>query len=47
MMRMEPAAPFTWSDLEVARRWLSVYPRKYLSDGTPVLPSEAVIAAIA
>ena len=47
IVRMDPAAPFTWSDLEVARRWLSVYPRTYLSDGTPVLPSEAVIAVIA
>ena len=47
IVRMDPAAPFAWNDLDVARRWLSVYPRKYLSDGTPVLPSEAEIAAIA
>jgi hypothetical protein len=47
IVRLDRAIPMTWSDVEVARRWLSVYPRKYLSDGTPVLPSEPEIAAIA
>lgn len=47
IVRMDPAAPFTWCDMDLARRWLSVYPRKYLSDGTPVVPSEGEIAAIA
>ena len=47
IVRLDLAVPMTWSDLEVARRWLSVYPRKYLSDGTPVLPNEAEIARIA
>jgi REP element-mobilizing transposase RayT len=45
IVRMDRSVAMGWSDMEVARRWLSVYPRKYLSDGTPVLPSEAEIAA--
>jgi hypothetical protein len=44
VMRMQPEATISWSDEEVTRRWLSVYPKKYLPDGTPVLPSEAMIA---
>ena len=40
---MDPTTPFTWSDMDLARRWLSVYPRKYMSDGTPVVPSEGDI----
>ena len=47
IVRMDVAIPHTWSGVEVARRWVSVYPRKYLSDGTPVLPSDAEIAAMA
>jgi REP element-mobilizing transposase RayT len=45
IVRLDRAVALGWSDLDVARRWLSVYPRKYLSDGTPVLPSEAEITA--
>jgi hypothetical protein len=45
IVRMDQAVAMRWSDLDVARRWMSVYPRTYLSDGTPVLPSEAEIAA--
>ncbi len=41
IVRMDAAVVAGWSALEVARRWLSVYPQKYLADGTPVLPSEA------
>jgi hypothetical protein len=44
VVRMRVGDPATWTPDEVARRWLSVYPRQYLSDGTPVLPSDAVIA---
>jgi hypothetical protein len=44
VLRMVPEAPAGWTDLEVARRWLSVYPRSYLKDGTPVLPAEPLIA---
>jgi hypothetical protein len=47
IVRLDRAVAMEWSDLEVARRWLSVYPRKYLSDGTPVLPSEPEIASAA
>ena len=47
IVRMDAAMASTWSAVDVARRWASVYPRKYLSDGTPVLPSEADIAAMA
>ena len=47
IVRMNAAIPHTWSAVEVARRWVSVYPRKYLSDGTAVLPSEEEIAAMA
>ena len=47
IVRMDLAVPMSWTDLEVARRWLSVYPRKYLPDGSPVLPSEAEIATLA
>jgi hypothetical protein len=45
VLRMLPEAAAGLSDLEVTRRWLSVYPRQYLADGTPVLPSEAAIVA--
>ena len=45
VLRMQPSLVATWSAEEVARRWLSVYPREYLPDGTPVLPSDAVIAS--
>jgi len=37
MRAQEPAA---WTAKDVARRWLSIYPRKYLADGMPVLSSE-------
>ena len=47
IVRMDPAAVQAWPALEVARRWLSVYPRKYLKDGTAQLPSEAEIAMLA
>ena len=47
IVRMDVAIPHAWSAIEVARRWVSVYPRKYLSDGSPVLPSDAEIAAMA
>ena len=47
IVRMDAAIAYSWSAIDVARRWVSVYPRKYLSDGTPVLPSEADIAAMA
>ena len=45
VLRMQPSQVVEWPAEEVARRWLSVYPREYLPDGTPALPSDAVIAA--
>ena len=47
IVRMDREAVMEWTAVDVARRWLSVYPRKYLSDGTPVLPSEGEITTIA
>jgi hypothetical protein len=44
VVRMRSEDPASWTADEVARRWLSVYPRQYLADGTPVLPADAVIA---
>lgn len=43
VVRMDPRVSAAWDDLEVTRRWMSVYPRSYLSDGTPVLPAEDVL----
>jgi REP element-mobilizing transposase RayT len=39
IVRMDSAVAQQWSALEVARRWASIYPKKYLSDGTPALPN--------
>lgn len=45
VLRMQPDAVAAWSPEEVARRWLSVYPRERLPDGTPQVPSPEAIAA--
>lgn len=45
IVRMAPEQVGTWSAEEVARRWMSVYPRKYTSDGSPTLPDPAVVTA--
>lgn len=47
IVRLDRSVAMEWSALAVARRWLSVYPRKYLSDGTPILPSEPEIVSAA
>jgi REP element-mobilizing transposase RayT len=47
IVRMDPALPKQWQPIEVARRWLTIYPKKYLSDGTPQAPTEAEIATAA
>jgi hypothetical protein len=47
VLRMDPGVAASWSAMEVARRWMSVYPRAYRADGTPELPHEAVITAAA
>ena len=45
VIRLDPVAAGSWTAEEVARRWMSVYPHSYLSDGTPVVPAEVVIRA--
>ena len=45
VIRLDPVAAGGWTAEEVARRWMSVYPHEYLSDGTPVVPKDAVIRA--
>jgi len=45
VVRMRAQEPAAWTAEDVARRWMSIYPRKYLADGTPVLPSDAAIHA--
>jgi len=45
VVRMRNDDPLTWSNEDVARRWLAVYPSEYLSDGTPVAPSDALVEA--
>ena len=47
IMRMVPEKAEGWSPQEVVERWLSLWPRERLSDGTPVLPSPKVVAALA
>jgi len=39
IVKMDRAAAMEWGAMEVARRWLSLYSRKYVSDGTPMLSS--------
>jgi hypothetical protein len=36
----------TWSDAEVARRWLRLFPQRRKKDGSPAEPNEAEINAI-
>lgn len=45
IVRTWPQRTAEWSNLEVAQRWFAVYPREYLSDGTPVPPRDDEIAA--
>ncbi|MDD1750672.1 MAG: hypothetical protein LUO89_12465 [Methanothrix sp.] len=47
IVRMDVAAPRTWSAVEVARRWTAMYPKKFLPDGTAQALGEAEIAALA
>ena len=39
VLRMRPDLAAGWSAMEVVRRWLAIWPRERLSDGTPVEPS--------
>jgi len=47
VVKMDRAMVMTWDAVAVVRRWLSIYPRKYLSDGTPVLPSDDELKLLA
>jgi hypothetical protein len=47
VVKMDRAVAMTWDVMDAVRRWLSIYPRKYASDGTPVLPSDDELALIA
>src|SRR5688572_4767073 len=45
IVRMRPDGTGAWTAEQVAERWMSIYPRQYLGDGTPVLPSRAAVEA--
>ncbi len=47
VLRMRPDLVAEWDDVEIAKRWLSIYPRKYTADGSPILPDDEVIAQVA
>ena len=46
VLRSRPDLVKTWSDQEVARRWLRLFPRRTNKDGTPAEPSPAEINSI-
>jgi hypothetical protein len=46
VLRSRPDVVGTWSDEEVARRWLRLFPRRRNRDGSPAEPTEAEIKAI-
>ena len=45
VLRLDPAVAASWSAEVVTRRWMSVYPRQYAADGSPMVPSDDVIRA--
>jgi len=47
ILRSRPDVVATWSDDEVARRWLMLCPHRRKSDGSPLQPSEPEIKSIA
>jgi len=47
IVRMDVAAPRTWSAVEVARRWTAMYSKGFLPDGPAQALGEAEIAALA
>ena len=47
ILRSRPDVVATWSDDEVARRWLMLCPHRRKSDGSPLPPSEPEIKSIA
>ena len=46
VLRTRPDVVTTWSDEEVACRWLRVFPKRKHQDGTPAEPTRTEIAAI-
>jgi len=44
VLRMLPDGHRAWSDAEVARRWLTVYPRAWAADGNQLAPTNGDIA---
>ncbi|WP_390172606.1 transposase, partial [Novipirellula maiorica] len=47
ILRTRPDVVATWSDSEVARRWMMICPHRRSSDGLPLPPTEAEIQSIA
>jgi hypothetical protein len=47
ILRTRPDVVATWSDEEVARRWMLLCPHRRNPDGTPMEPSEPEIKSIA
>jgi len=47
ILRSRPDIVATWSDNEVARRWMMICPHRRSSDGLPLPPTEAEIRSIA
>ena len=47
VLRMRPDLTAGWSALEVVRRWVAIWPRERLSDGTPVEPSRQTLEQMA
>jgi putative transposase len=47
ILRTRPDIVATWSDREVATRWLTLFPRHRNLDGTPIPPVEKEICALA
>lgn len=47
ILRSRPDVVATWSDEEVARRWLMLCPQRRKSDGSPMTPTDPEIKSIA
>ncbi|TWT52153.1 hypothetical protein [Allorhodopirellula solitaria] len=47
MLRSRPDVVATWTDEEVARRWLMLCPHRRKADGSPMAPTQPEIQSIA
>jgi hypothetical protein len=47
ILRVRPDLVARWSDLEVAKRWLTLFPRRRDPHGTPMPPEKKDISALA